>query len=97
EHAKNREALLLATADRASLEEHAPELLSRRGGLSRVHLHEVAQDSAEEEPTNADPSADAGRPTAPSILADAFRRTDAGERLALCVDALGYGRTPATL
>ena len=97
EQLKAHEILLLATADRASLEQDAPEVLSRRGGLSHVHLHDAAGDAALQSAGDMKVPETAGPLAAPAILADAFRRTDAGERLALCVEALGHGRTPATL
>lgn len=93
---EGREVLILATADRTSLEQHAPELLLRRGELSRVSLHE-AEVAAALPPDAADSLPPSGQPDAPALLADAFRRVHGGERLALCVEALGHGRTAATL
>src|SRR4029453_16061151 len=61
------------------------------------HVADVPADSA---PAASSTAADAANPrseAAPSILAEAFRRTSAGERLTLCVEALGHGRTPAAL
>jgi tetratricopeptide (TPR) repeat protein len=94
---KSRDVLLLTTADRTSLEEHAPELLSRRAGLGRVTLHDASVGIAHEASSEVPSAADSRAPSAAAILADAFRRNDAGERLALCVEALGHGRTPPVL
>lgn len=95
EHVQGREVLLLATAERASLEEGAPELLARRGGLQQAELHD-AREMVSEPALEVVEGFTEGGPAA-SILADAFRLTDVGERLARCVEALGYGRTPQTL
>src|SRR5690606_16840172 len=50
-------------------------------------------------PSSAPPSApsSAPPPAPPSALEQAFRSDDPAERLRLCVQALGDGRTPATL
>jgi tetratricopeptide (TPR) repeat protein len=97
-----RDTLLLATADRASLAEHAPEVLARRGALAGIYLLDaLASAPALDVPQTPQPSNDAPGPplgsAAPALLADAFRRADPAERLALCVRALDHGRTATTL
>jgi tetratricopeptide (TPR) repeat protein len=61
-----------------------------------VHLHDAGEPDAEP-PTDESPSEESAAASQAAILADAFRRHSAGERLALCVQALEYGRTPAAL
>ena len=95
-----KELLLLATANRESLGPHAPEVLSRRGGLGAIFLHtppSVADGIARgvTPDDRIDPSI--GEPSAATVLADAFRRRDPAERLERSVHALEYGRTPPAL
>ena len=98
------DVLLLATADRSSLEQHAPEILARRGALAGIYLHDVAGTEAPHRPMawfrrlcRTMPSDVPAESSAAALLADGFRRTDPRERLTLCVRALEHGRTPATL
>src|SRR5262245_47621271 len=69
ERTKDEPLLLLATANRDSLQQHAPELLSRRGGLGRVELQEAARPTAGDAPIDLPGPADAPDPAAASILA----------------------------
>jgi tetratricopeptide (TPR) repeat protein len=87
----NRDLLLLASADRDVLAQHAPEVLGRRGPFADLFVHDA-------ESTAASP----GEPTTPSqspaeVLAQAFRAADPTERLSLCFQALERGRTTPAL
>lgn len=88
-----RAITLIATADRAALEMHAPELLARRG-LFREAVIEDLPDEAPA-PAAAAPTGDVS--PAMAMLASAMRVDDPRERLARCVKALDEERTAATL
>ena len=98
---EGHDVLLLATADRATLAEHAPEVVSRRGLFQHAELREACQDAGP--PTNGD----AGRwqPDLASIdnaatldgLVAAFSARDPSTRLAACIAALDTGRTAPAL
>lgn len=81
----DRDVVVEATADRAALERHAPELLSTVGPL--------AQWTSVQDLANAVETREGGQRPLP----DAFRVDDPATRLALCVRALDGGRTPAAL
>ena len=92
-----RNALLLASADQASLEQHAPEVLTRRGPFADTFTC-----SAAEYPALAQTCARAMRLASAkgresSLLPAAIRADDPAERLALCVKALDQERTVPTL
>jgi tetratricopeptide (TPR) repeat protein len=89
----DREVLLLATADRATLAKHAPDVLARRGPFADARIEEI---------DHACPGEQAATETifaapAQTLLAKAIRVNDPAERLALCVQALDCGRNPAAL
>jgi tetratricopeptide (TPR) repeat protein len=97
----DRDVLLLATGDRATLQQHAPEVLARRGLFAHALIHDADEagpnmtDRAEADTARSRGAADVTG--AASTFARAFRVLDPGERLRLCVEALGRGRTPAAL
>lgn len=94
------DVLLLATADTASLLEHAPEIASRQGPFASafVDLLGARDEDAEPAAGRPHPTLDTEAPSAQEQeLAAAFRATDAGERLALCVKALETSRTAPAL
>jgi tetratricopeptide (TPR) repeat protein len=97
--------LMVATADRESLETHAPEILERRGIFAETALITTTNATPE---TNRTPETGASRlaplaPATPSsvpaveVLATAMRVRDPGERLALCVRALDERRDAPAL
>lgn len=100
----DREILLVATADRDSLQEHAPEVPARRGGFASALIYDASEHFASPRAPEV-PSAKCpvhrALPGAKSpereLLATAFRSSDPGQRLRLCVRALGKARTPAAL
>jgi tetratricopeptide (TPR) repeat protein len=89
DHIGTRDCVLEATADAESLHRHAPELLATRGPLAPLGVVTTAPFELDE---SSQP--DTSRHT---LLADAFRATDARARLELCVRALNQGRTAAAL
>jgi tetratricopeptide (TPR) repeat protein len=94
-----RPVLLLSTAARASLEEHAPEVLTRRGPFAEALLHVGDRTDASGTQSSSDRlDADDGAAATPAdTFARAFRVAEPAERLALCVKALDGHRTPAAL
>ena len=82
---------VVATADLATLQAHAPEVLTGRGAWSRADVRVLDAPSA---PPHSRTSAP---PHLMSPLALAFRSPDPAERLRSCVDALEAGRTASTL
>jgi tetratricopeptide (TPR) repeat protein len=80
-----RHVRLIATADRESLAEHAPEALLRRGPFANPAIELVFDSFAE--------SASPAR----SHLSRAIRADDPQMRLALCIEALDQGRTAPAL
>jgi tetratricopeptide (TPR) repeat protein len=88
------DVVIEATADRAVLDEFAPEILSGKGPFERVSTTAAGASACARD----EPSASYGR-TSPSaaLLAAAFRVSDPAERLAMCVRALDDARTPAAL
>ena len=96
----DREVLLLATANRACLAQHAPEVLAQRGPFSAATTYEASEHAAvaTSQPLVTRHAASAGGLDTPeALLAAAMRVRDPGERLSLCVKALDQGRTPAAL
>lgn len=96
------DVLLVATADRDSLGEHAPEALAGRGPFRDAFIHIV--DGGREGVEAWRPDAHAPQaPEAPQALQAlqalqrAMRASDPAERLALCVGALEHGRTAPAL
>lgn len=87
-----RDILLVASADRAKLVRHAPEVLSRNAVFADAVIQEV-HDSGPARPVSSAPEV----PAATTLLSRAFRVSDPAERLSLCVRALEQGRTPAAL
>jgi tetratricopeptide (TPR) repeat protein len=87
-------AVLVATFRRDSLQQHAPEVLQRRGLFSRVDIEEV--DSAGRA-SSSPPSPPAASDAPAERLAAAFRLPDPADRLAACVAVLDSGRTAASL
>ena len=95
--ASHGEATLIASAERASLMQHAPEVLRRRGVFARIDIEEL--DSSTDVPdagtesgmANSEAGSQAAR------LSAAFREPDATTRLRACVAALDAGRTAAAL
>ncbi|MEW6322175.1 MAG: tetratricopeptide repeat protein [Acidobacteriota bacterium] len=86
-------ATLVATADAATLSQHAPELAA--GGLPDVAVQEVHGETAS---PAGDEIADADAPTGVvAALAAAFRAPAPADRLRQVVEALGAGRAPAAL
>jgi tetratricopeptide (TPR) repeat protein len=93
------EVLLLATADRSAIQEHAPEILARRGPFQRAVVHEP-RDAVASAASGGLWSAPALGPSAEAAadqLAAAFRLDDPAARLAACVTALDGGRTAPAL
>lgn len=83
--------LLVATADRAALERHAPDLLSRPEAVPGVLVVDAGSESGHW-------TSDAAAPEPPAgLLSQALRTPDAVERLRLAVAALDHGRTPPAL
>lgn len=89
------DATLIATAERASLTRHAPEVLLQRGLFARVTLHEVDRGGEVTAPPPAGPNGE--RRSQAARLATALRLPDPVDRLRGCVEALAEGRTPAAL
>jgi tetratricopeptide (TPR) repeat protein len=82
---------IIATADPASLAEHAPEALGRRGPFADRRIELVLE-------TRPVVSPDRLAPAGPSaLLPAAFRTRDPQERLALCIAALDAARTAPAL
>ena len=88
--AEDHDVLLTATADPAVLEQHAPEVLARKGPFADVQLSE---------PGAADAGTVIERPHGfgLELLEAAFRVEDPRERLTLCRQALDTARTPGAL
>ena len=98
DQAAGRDVTIVATADRESLEAHAPDIVARRGVFATADISDVGPgwgppDAPSVAPTDGSSS---GR-DALSPLVAAMRVDDPRERLALCVAALDAGRTPAAL
>lgn len=101
----DRDVLLLATADKATLAEHAPEVLAKRGPFAEAAIHNVDENGIEYHSTgcceatgSARQIEDAAEATgATALLVRAFRVADPAERLALCVRTLQEERTPPAL
>ena len=87
-----RDILLLASADRATLARHAPEVLARSALFADAVIQEV-DDGGPAGPVSSAPEVSA----ATTLLSSAFRVSDPAERLSLCVRALEHARTPAAL
>jgi tetratricopeptide (TPR) repeat protein len=89
---------LVATADRASLAEHAPEALARRGPFASAKI-ELVLEHPPHRPAPPARLAPLARPAPPAqpALPRAFRTRDPQERLALCIRALNESRTPPAL
>jgi tetratricopeptide (TPR) repeat protein len=88
------DVLLLAMGQRTQFEEHAPEVLTRRGPFANAFVLVVD--------TPALPAAEmSAAATAPDeargLLQEAIRSRESEARLRLCVEALSHGRTPAAL
>ena len=92
----DRDVVLLATADRVSLEQHAPEVIARRGPFADAVIEAGAQHTAGAGHAVADMSR-APLGTSEALLTAALRVGDPAERLALCIQALDEGRTPMAL
>lgn len=86
------DVVIAASADRAALAEHAPEVLARRAPFATA---EIVEDGEPAEP--APGPAEAADDEAMALLVAAMRTRDPRERLELCVRALNHGRTPAAL
>ena len=74
---------MIATADRDALAEHAPEVLARRGPLADPRI-EISTGTHAASPRL-------------SRLAEAFRTTDPGVRLRLCIEELNERRSAPAL
>ena len=95
--ANHGKATLIASAQRASLIQHAPEVLRRRGVFARIDIEEL--DSSSDVPNARSESgmADSEAGSEAARLSAAFREADATTRLRACVAALDAGRTAAAL
>ena len=98
----DREVDLVASADREALEQHAPEILQRRGIFVSVTIQDESASTPADAQTSSGESSstpangDGSGLVAPELPA-AFRAGDARERLELCVRAVDRARTPAAL
>jgi tetratricopeptide (TPR) repeat protein len=94
-----RDVLLLATAHRAAILEHAPEVRAGRGPFQWALLHDTGRDglSASGDGPWSEPVLAASEDTAAARFAEAFRLDDSAARLAACVSALDSGRTAPAL
>ena len=93
--ASHGEAMLIATARRASVTQQAPELLRRRGVFARIDIEEL--DSSVDAPGAWSESGSIEGRSQAARLAAAFREPDAPSRLRACVAALEAGRTASAL
>jgi tetratricopeptide (TPR) repeat protein len=103
----DRDVVIVATADRQSLAEHAPEILEHRGVFASLAGDLGVTGASKDVATNASVAPNApvalsrtpSRPVAPhlELLERAFRADGVKERLELCVRALDQQRDPATL
>jgi tetratricopeptide (TPR) repeat protein len=94
DHFAESDVLLVAAADPASLNQHAPEILARRGPFADATIIDAPAGSL---PGRTATVSQSGLSEAGRLLAAAFRAPDPSERLRLCVGALELGRTPSTL
>ena len=96
---EGRDVLLLATANRAAILEHAPEIRAGRGPFQRALVHDTGGDglSATGDGSWSQPALAASEDTAAERFAEAFRLDDSAARLAACVSALDAGRTAPAL
>lgn len=90
----DRDVVIAARADRAALEEHAPEVLRRRGLFARARIEQADPERARRFEVM-DASVAVAEPE--GALARAMRTADARQRLELCVQALDVGRTAPVL
>jgi tetratricopeptide (TPR) repeat protein len=88
-----RDVRIVATADRAVLAEHAPEVLARRGPFANARIEIVIAPAAPAAPASTSTIA----PSHPSTLARAMRTSDPAERLRLCIEELNERRSAAAL
>lgn len=86
---------ITAIGDKQALAEHAPEILARRGPFADQRIEISLEDPSDA--LSAVARSRAARADAASRLARAFRSTDPGERLALCVEQLNVARTAPAL
>jgi tetratricopeptide (TPR) repeat protein len=94
------DVLLLAMADPASLDRHAPEALAGRGpfGQALISVRASPPPLPERARAREIPDGRGGGPGASkALLAAAMRTGDPAERLALCVKALDEGRSAGAL
>jgi tetratricopeptide (TPR) repeat protein len=96
------DVLLVATADADALAEHAPEAAARRGPFASPLLHLDLASATPRQKTDAShgetvPKQPEHGNGAIGALMAAMRTHDPVERLAFCVSALAYGRTPPAL
>ena len=97
---EGREVLLLATADRAAVREHAPEITTRRGPFQSAVVYdstEVEWPSGGSDASWHEPTVTATTDVSRDRLAEAFRLDDSAARLAACIKALDGGRTASAL
>ena len=101
----DRDVVMVASADAKALEEHAPDLLARKGVFAKTEVidapelpRDLAVAASGREGGPHAPLAPLA-PLAPGLraLISAMRARVPHERLALCVRALDEGRTPAAL
>jgi tetratricopeptide (TPR) repeat protein len=89
--------LLLATADKATLGRHAPEVLACRGPFGQAFIYDAEHDRAPSGTPKAPEARQIVAGSAEALLAAAMRAAAPAERLRLCVAALEQGRTPPAL
>ena len=93
------DVLLLATANRAAIVEHAPEIGSKRGPFRHALVRDTTDEVASDRGVTATwmERDDARSAIAADRLAAAFRLEDSTARLSACVSALDAGRTAPVL
>lgn len=99
----DRDVRMVASADEASLQQHAPEVLGRRGIFSEMAIDiepATARAIASESAPTSRPAAPPASPVitpAHAWLAEAMRAREVADRLALCVRALDAERSAGAL
>ena len=97
---EGRDVLLLATADRRAILDHAPEIRNRRGPFQEALVYDTTDEvrpASEHSPTWTEPTVAASANPSAERLAEAFRLDGSAARLSACVGVLDGGRTAPAL